>query len=209
MGVDVFREVERKPLGLVWIDCPSIVALGLEKMLGTAAHVHLGRKAPERSHPSLVVLCTSDDYDIASEVRRFKALAPDAAILIFSPSVDLALARAAMRAGARGVVHAGMPAEQLVRALSVARQGEVVLPRELLKELVTEEPRTDLPPLRPRQWEILKLLTEGCSNAQIAKRLFLSESSVKQHLRGTYKVLGVKSRTEAAWIFRKRGFNTG
>jgi DNA-binding NarL/FixJ family response regulator len=49
-----------------------------------------------------------------------------------------------------------------------------------------------------RQREILEHLSEGLTNAQMAKRLFLTESTVKQHLRQAYKALGVSNRTEAA-----------
>jgi DNA-binding NarL/FixJ family response regulator len=48
-------------------------------------------------------------------------------------------------------------------------------------------------------------VVEGLSNAEIAQRLFLSESTIKQHLRTAYKVLGVKNRTEAATLLRKSG----
>jgi DNA-binding NarL/FixJ family response regulator len=54
----------------------------------------------------------------------------------------------------------------------------------------------------------LELAVEGLSNAEIAGRLYLSESTIKQHLRAVYKVLGVRNRTEAAKTMRDhaRGF---
>jgi DNA-binding NarL/FixJ family response regulator len=64
---------------------------------------------------------------------------------------------------------------------------------------------TDLPDLEIlsfRQRQILELVVEGLSNAEIAGRLYLAESTVKQHLRAAYKLLGVRSRTEAAKLIR-------
>ncbi len=68
--------------------------------------------------------------------------------------------------------------------------------------LADGESSANLDILSHRQREILELVVEGFTNAQIAKRLFLSESTVKQHLRATYKLLGVKNRTEAARLIR-------
>jgi DNA-binding CsgD family transcriptional regulator len=86
----------------------------------------------------------------------------------------------------------------------VALRGEVVLPRGLLRLWVGEQRRPG--PgigLSARQREVLGLVAEGLSNAEIAGRLFLSESTVKQHLRAAYKALGVKNRREAAALWRR------
>ena len=61
---------------------------------------------------------------------------------------------------------------------------------------------TDINILSDRQREILNLLGEGLTNGQVAKRLFLTESTVKQHLRAAYKVLGVSNRTQAIRLLR-------
>ena len=123
-------------------------------------------------------------------------------VMVFGLYLDLALARAALRNGARGFIHAGMSPTQIVRALEVASKGEVVAPRQLLEYLIATEEFADLAILSTRQREILDLVSEGLTNAQIAKRLFLTESTVKQHLRSAYKILGVSNRTEAVRLIR-------
>lgn len=196
---------ERKPLGLVWIYCPSpVLTLGLEKALKAEAHVHREREAPASGSPSLVVFCPNgEDDDLAAGVGRIKESVPDAPVVVLGMRAELSLARAALRAKTRGFVHAGMPPEQIVRALSVAKRGEVVVPRELLEGLVGEYRQEELSELTPRQEEILELVHEGLSNAQIAQRLFLSESTVKQHLRKAYQTLEVKNRNQAAGLYKR------
>jgi DNA-binding NarL/FixJ family response regulator len=95
-----------------------------------------------------------------------------------------------------------MTPEQILRALSVAAKGKLVVPRELLEDLFTADSTTDFPLLTHRQQEVLRLVGEGLSNAEIAERLFLSESTVKQHLRKAYRLLGVRNRTEAVRLLR-------
>jgi DNA-binding NarL/FixJ family response regulator len=124
-------------------------------------------------------------------------------LLIFGLYLELADAQTALRAGARGYIHTGMQLEQLVRAVRVATEGQIVAPRELLEYLISNEDVMDLSTvLSHRQQEILELVDEGLSNSQIAKRLFLTESTVKQHLRAAYKALGVRNRTEATRLLR-------
>ena len=195
---------ERKPLGLVWVCCASpVLALGLEKTLKADAHVYCEREAPASGSPSLVVFCPNGEDDVAAGVERIKELVPDAPVVVLGMRAEVSLARAALRAKTRGFVHAGMPPEQIRRALSVAKRGEVVFSRDLLVGLLVGEGRKEeLTELTPRQEEILELVDEGLSNAHIARRLWLSESTVKQHLRKVYQALGVKNRNHAARLFQ-------
>jgi DNA-binding NarL/FixJ family response regulator len=194
-----------KPLGLVWINCPyPVVAAGLERALESRAKVHLGPSPPPEK-PSSAIFDTGGVEGLSEGVRRFQEVNPEISILIFSLHIDLPLARAALQVGARGFIHAGMPPEQIVRAVEVAAEGELVAPRKLLEYLISNEVPPDLDSLTSRQRDILDLVVEGLSNAQIAQRLYLSESTVKQHLRSAYKVLGVSNRNEAARLMRNGG----
>jgi DNA-binding NarL/FixJ family response regulator len=80
-------------------------------------------------------------------------------------------------------------------------------PRELLEhviEHIAASEEVNLGALSHRQREILGMVVEGMSNAEIGKRLYLSESTIKQHLRAAYKVLGVSNRTQASKLLGYR-----
>jgi DNA-binding NarL/FixJ family response regulator len=96
-----------------------------------------------------------------------------------------------------------MDPAQVLRAVEVVQKGELAAPRQLLGYLLSQDEKPKIGDLSGRQREILKLLVEGLSNAQIAARLYLSESTIKQHLRAAYKELGVHNRTEAAKTMRE------
>ena len=193
-----------KPEGLIWVDCPaSVVSTGLVGVLEKRARVHQGPNPPGNI-PSCIILCATGDVDLSERVERYRELGPDAPpILIFGSQLDLPLARDALKAGASGFVHAEMTPDQLVRAVAVAARGELVAPRELLQYVLTEDHSGDLAALSVRQREVLGHVVEGLSNAEIGRRLYLSESTIKQHLRAAYKLLGVSNRTEAANLFRR------
>jgi DNA-binding NarL/FixJ family response regulator len=191
-------------LGLVWIDCLyPVVAAGLERALEGRALLHVGQTAPAVP-PRCAIFDTSGDEAISEGIERIKEVDPEIPILAFSLHVDLPLARVALRHGARGFIHAGMELDQIARAVEVAVEGEIVAPRKLLEYLIANDDPTELDALTARQSEILQLVADGLSNAQIAKTLFLSESTVKQHLRAAYKVLGVSDRKEAARLINGR-----
>src|SRR5918999_4018068 len=192
-----------RPLGLVWIDCPrSVVSAGLVRALEKRATVHQGLKPP-RDVPSCIILCANSNEGLSERVKFYQDLSLDAPpIVVFGPQLDLPLAHNALQAGASGFVHAEMMPDQLVRALAVAARGELVAPRELLPYVLTDDQSGDLAGLSARQREILGYVVEGLSNAEIGRRLYLSESTIKQHLRAAYKLLGVSNRTEAAKTMR-------
>jgi RNA polymerase sigma factor (sigma-70 family) len=197
------RSEPMKPLGVVRIECSyPVLALALREILKDEAHVYERRKPRGAEDPSSVIICSNRRY-VDSDVRRIRTFIPDAAVLVFAPHPDTQLVRNALRAGASGCVHAGMHPEQIVRAVRLASEGKTTVPEELIDELMAEEgAEADLTALTPRQREILELVCEGLSNSQIAKRLFLTESTVKQHLYAAYKLLNVQNRIQAATLLR-------
>jgi DNA-binding NarL/FixJ family response regulator len=205
-ATDMMREPQYspRPLGLVWVDCPrSVVSAGLVRALEKQARVHQGPKPP-RDVPSCVIFCANSHEGLSERLEFYREQSPEASpVVVFGPQLDLPLARDALQAGASGFVHAEMMPDQLVRALAVAARGELVAPRELLRYMLNEDAPANLGALSVRQREILGYVVEGLSNAEIGGRLYLSESTIKQHLRAAYKLLGVSNRTEAANLFRR------
>jgi DNA-binding NarL/FixJ family response regulator len=188
------------------IDCPyPLVAAGLAQMLeGTQIHHRQGPMELDES--CAVLLWVEDQTSLHEGIERIQKTRPDSPVLVLGLREDPSLALAALKAGARGFVHAGMDPEQVARAISVAAKGEIVAPRWLLAHLVEEvasEEPPELSSLSLRQREVLKLVEEGLSNSEIARRLFLTESTIKQHLRSAYKLLGVKNRAEATKLVRR------
>jgi hypothetical protein len=133
------RPEENGALGPVWVSCPrgcEAVALQVqEKLRKTGDRVHEGKEPPREEAPSSVLLCL-EDQDVAPAVLHVQALAPHAPVVVFGPTPDPQLAEEALRAGACGFVHAGMPPERIALALSLASEGEVLIPKELLGELL-------------------------------------------------------------------------
>lgn len=188
----------------VWIEgSESVLLLGLKHTLEKDWRVWAGADPPGDLSPTCAIYCVDGQERLSEGMGRFVDLFPEATVLVFGLRLDLPLASAALQAGARGFIHAGMGADQIRRAVKVAVGGEVVAPRQLLGYLIASQGSADLDLLSARQREILKLVADGMSNAQIARRLYLSESTVKQHLRSAYKLLGVSNRTEAAALLRQ------
>lgn len=188
----------------VWIEgSESVLLIGLGHTLEKDWRVSTGVEPPRGSSLACAIYCVESMKDLSEGLGRFLELLPGTPVLVFGLRLDLPLASAALQAGARGFMHAGMGADQIRRAVKVAVGGEVVAPRQLLGYLIASQGSADLDLLSARQREILKLVADGMSNAQIARRLYLSESTVKQHLRSAYKLLGVSNRTEAAALVRQ------
>ncbi len=125
------NETGSKPLGLVWIDCtyPVATAVGLARILEGKARVHVGREGPRGESPSLIVFVMRSTEDLPEGMKRIRGTNPNTPVLVFGLQPDPPLVRAALKVGARGFIHAMMPPKQIIRALEVAAEGEVVVPR--------------------------------------------------------------------------------
>jgi DNA-binding NarL/FixJ family response regulator len=195
----------KKPLGLVWVLSPSylITTEGLKKALEGKADVKIGGESLAGS-PSCVVLYAGRlEEGWLEGMGRIRELYAGVPLLVLGSKLDLGLASSALKNGADGFVHAMMHPAQVLRAVEVVQKGELAAPRQLLGYFLSQEENPKIGGLSARQREILEMVVEGLSNAEIAGRLYLTESTIKQHLRGTYRVLGVHNRIQAAKTMRE------
>jgi DNA-binding NarL/FixJ family response regulator len=112
----------------------------------------------------------------------------------------------ALRAGASGFLLKDAPPERLVDAIRVVASGEALLAPTITRRVIEEfarrpPPREGLPPelheLTAREVEVLKLVAGGSSNAEIAKELFLGETTVKTHVARILQKLRLRDRVQA------------
>jgi DNA-binding NarL/FixJ family response regulator len=112
----------------------------------------------------------------------------------------------ALSAGASGFLLKDVPADQLAHAIRVAAAGEALLAPSVTRRLIAAfarpappapAPVPGLGDLTPRELEVLTLLAEGLSNAEIAARLYVGEATVKTHVARILTKLGVRDRVQA------------
>jgi DNA-binding NarL/FixJ family response regulator len=120
----------------------------------------------------------------------------------------------ALRAGASGFLLKDVPAEQLAEAVRVVAAGEALLAPSVTKRLLAEfaqaRPRDAAPPaafeeLTPRELEVFRLISRGLSNAEIARELIVSETTVKTHVARVLMKLGIRDRIQAVVLAYESG----
>ncbi|WP_328497541.1 response regulator transcription factor [Streptomyces sp. NBC_00414] len=104
----------------------------------------------------------------------------------------------AVEAGAAGYLLKDMPRGELANAVRAAARGETVLAPSVAARLVDQlRTKPEVPRLSAREVAVLRLVSDGCTNAEIGRRLFIGESTVKTHLLRAFGKLGVDDRTAA------------
>jgi DNA-binding NarL/FixJ family response regulator len=121
-------------------------------------------------------------------------------VLVLTSVTDNALAAAAVRAGAAGVLYKDVDPDALVRAIRAVHDGHLVLAPESAGTLLrpASAPARGLDALTSREREVLAELAQGRSNREIARALRVSEKTVKAHVSSVLAKLGVQDRTQAA-----------
>lgn len=184
------------------------------------------REAAERE-PDVVLLAVDDDSQLeavsaisgrdSAGTMRGSAPPPVAPGIIVL--AEDALAREALRRGARAVLPRESAPEEIVAAVFAAAAGLVALRPETAELVIGNEPRRPAfnstrpgsvdgfseEALTPRELEVLNLVAEGAGNKEIATRLRISEHTVKFHVASILSKLGAASRTEAVALGVRRG----
>jgi DNA-binding NarL/FixJ family response regulator len=139
-------------------------------------------------------------------IRIRKAL-PRARIAIISASDDAESVRSALDAGAVGYVPKTSPPKVVAEALRMILEGGVYIPPQAGADAPRKTASMADLGLTGRQADVLRLVAQGLPNSEIARRLSISENTVKQHAHSAYRMLGVSSRTEAMVVLARLGIS--
>lgn len=139
------------------------------------------------------------DVDGAEATRRVREQCPQVQVIALTSFKEEDLVQGALKAGAIAYLLKNVTAEELAHAIRAAHAGRPTLAPEAAQVLIraaTQAEEADKG-LTDRELEILRLMVDGLSNPQIAKRLFVSRSTVKFHVSNILMKLGAATRTEA------------
>ncbi|MES1247301.1 MAG: response regulator transcription factor [Actinomycetota bacterium] len=132
--------------------------------------------------------------------RAIGQQAPETAVLLYSGVTDAALVSDALDAGARGFALKDAPLEDVARAIRTVANGDLYVDPVLAAALATSRRNDDQRSLSGREREVLRMLAEGGSYAEIGATLFLSPDTVRAHAQRAMTKLGARTRTQAVAV---------
>lgn len=207
-----------RPIRVALADDHELVLEGLRGLLERETDLEVVATATDgegllaiidRDRPDVVVMDlampTRDGLSCLSEIRR-RGL--PVKVVILTAFGDGGALQSAWEMQADGFALKTDPPRQTVATIRNVAHGQIVFPR-VVRQAVSG-PATQghlLARLTQRERDVLRLLSEGLPNAQIAERLVVQESTVKYHLQNIFQKLGVTNRTEAAQVYYREGGN--
>jgi DNA-binding NarL/FixJ family response regulator len=161
----------------------------------------------QRLQPDVIVMdLNMPDLGGVDATRRIVAARPSARVLVLTMFEDDESVFAAMKAGARGYLVKSSRPQQIVDAVRAVGEGEAIfspaVATRLLGFFATAPRPNTLPELTGREREVARLMAEGKGNATIARELFLSTKTVRNHVSNILRKLQVADRAQAINLFR-------
>jgi DNA-binding NarL/FixJ family response regulator len=153
------------------------------------------------------------DDDAAPLIRTIKEQLPETQVLVFTGHADVELLQKAARAGAAGYVNYDISALNLTRAVRAVHGGATMINPRLARRLLADMDSSEngaagwaaLHRLTGRELEVLVELGRGFGDKEIAEKLFVSQTTIKAHLRAVYRKLRVRNRVQAVAFVANRG----
>ncbi|ADB49050.1 response regulator transcription factor [Conexibacter woesei] len=168
-----------------------------------------GAEAVERAQalsPDVVLMdLRMPGTDGVTAIRQLAEIAPHVHVLVLTTYDTDAEVLPAIEAGATGYLLKDAPRDELLRAVSAAARGEAVLAPSVATRLLGRVRAPDGEPVTDREREVLALVAQGATNREAARRLFISEATIKTHLLHVYAKLGVNDRAAAVAAAYDRG----
>ena len=219
------------PISVVIADDQALVRAGFRMILESQPDIHVVAEAADgeeavaacaKHHPTVALLdIRMPALDGIEATRQIAASGESAPKILILTTFDLdQYVYEALRAGASGFLLKDCGPENLITAVRQIVHGDALLAPSITRRLIEEFARPRPPvsegntkaiaSLTPRELEVLKLMARGLNNAEIAKALFLSESTIKTHVTRLLSKLNLRDRTQAVVLaYEARIVETG
>jgi two-component system, NarL family, response regulator LiaR len=203
------------PIKVLLVDDHKIVRQGVRAFLQTLADIEVIAEADsgasaltavERSQPDVVLMDLEmpGDLDGIAATRQIRKLCPQTQVIVVTSHHQDEYIFPAVRAGAISYLLKDVEPDELAAAIRKAALGEAVLDSRvaarIMKELqgIRKDEVNPFTELSEREFDVLRLIAAGKSNAEIAETLVIGESTVKTHISNILKKLHLDDRTQAA-----------
>ena len=199
-------------INIMIVDDHPVVRQGLRAMLssepdirvqGMAASAREAMYLIEREQPDVVLMdLRMPEMEGIEAIKKLRCISPNIKILVLTNYGSDEYIVRATQAGAMGYLLKNTPQEEIVNAVRVVNSGERYVPKDIAKRLFEAIGREEL---SPRELEVLVLVARGCTNKDVAQKLFISDKTVRNHVTSCLLKLQAKDRTEAVTRAIQRG----
>jgi DNA-binding NarL/FixJ family response regulator len=196
-----------EPITCLIVDDHEVVREGLRLSLSRSENIRVVGEASDgqaavtlakRRKPNVVILdVRMPGMDGLAAAKEITTDVPETAVLMFTAFAERSLLTRGLEAGAKGYILKEAPHQTIVRAIQKVAEGDGYVDPALMPAFLTKE-RENM--LTAREREILQLLADGMSNADVAAKLFISQETVKSHVRHILSKLEADTRTHAVAI---------
>ena len=196
-----------EPITCLIVDDHEVVREGLRLSLSRSENIRVVGEAADgeaavtlarRRKPNVVILdVRMPGMDGLAAAKEITSEIPETAVLMFTAFAELSLLTRGLESGAKGYILKEAPHQTIVRAIQKVADGDGYVDPALMPAFLTKE-RENM--LTAREREILQLLADGMSNADVAAKLFISQETVKSHVRHILSKLEADTRTHAVAI---------
>lgn len=194
------------------VDDHPVVRLGLRTMLdseegisvvGVAGTAREAIADIQRLVPDVVLMdLRMPEMEGTEAIMELRRVRPDVRILVLTNYESDEYISRAMQAGARGYLLKNTPQEEIVKAVEMVARNERCVPERIAQRLMDAIGREAL---SQRELEVLTLVAKGLTNKEIARRLFISDKTARNHVTSCLEKLHANDRTEAATTAIARG----
>jgi DNA-binding NarL/FixJ family response regulator len=206
------QAAETEQISILIVDDHPVVRQGLRAMLssepdfavmGMAASAREALNLLEHREPDVVLMdLRMPEMEGTEAIVELRRIRPNIRILVLTNYGSDEYIMRATQAGAMGYLLKNTPQEEIVKAVRMVYRSERYVPKDIAQRLFEAIGREEL---SPREIEVLSLVAQGCTNKDVAQRLFISDKTVRNHVTSCLLKLQAKDRTEAVTRAIERG----